>query len=101
MAKFTVIAESAAPVVAKVAGQGEQQGHRILADLSAGKVAKVTPEDNDSIRALKRGITTAAKSEGKEVDMWVVDNVLYVKQVEAVSVAEVKPVKVRKPKAKA
>lgn len=99
MAKFTVIEESSAPIVAKVAGENELLGQDILSQLSAGNVAKITPDENDTIRALKRGITTAANHAGKSVDMWVVDNVLYVKETEAV--AKPKSKGTRKPKAKA
>lgn len=73
----TIIAAEDAP--ADLTKQREAEAESIIKHLSKGNVAKVEPDDGQTLRGLRVGLGRAAKETGVTLQMWDADSVLYVK----------------------
>lgn len=79
MARFEIVDLKEAPPAPKAMTKTAQESLNILQQLTRGKVAKVHPDQGQSIRGLKASLSRVAKNNGIKIEMWDVEGILYVK----------------------
>lgn len=83
MAKVEYIAEKDAPAPPKPLSKSSAQVLEILQGIKDGQVARVTPEENQSIRGLKSSFSRVATGQKLKIQTWNIEgeDVLYVKKL--------------------
>jgi hypothetical protein len=77
--KYDIINEKDAPAAPAKATKSQAEALSIVGQLKKGSVARVEPDEGQTIRGLRANLTRAAKSAGTKIQTWDVDQVLYVK----------------------
>lgn len=77
--KYEFINEKDAPVAPAKKSHTAIEAENILKQLGKGKVAKVEPDDGQTLRGLRVGLGRAAKGAGVKLQTWDEDGILYVK----------------------
>jgi hypothetical protein len=82
MATVEYIAEKDAPAPPKTLSKSAQDTLRMLHGLKDGQVAKVTPDEGQTLRGLKTSFSRVAKGQGIKIQVWGIsgDNHVYVKR---------------------
>jgi hypothetical protein len=81
MATVEIVDAKDAPPPPRPMTKTAQESLAILNQLSKGKVARVTPDEGQTIRGLKASLGRFAKNQGIKAETWDVDGVLYVRLV--------------------
>lgn len=77
--QYQIINEKEAPAAPVKKSAAAAEAESIVKQLGKGKVAKVEPEDGQTIRGIRVGLGRAAKEAGVKLQTWDADGVLYVK----------------------
>ena len=77
--KYQIIDAKDAPAVPGKTSKAAAEAESIIKQLGKGKVARVEPEEGQTIRGLRVALGRVAKSEGLKLQTWDADGVLYVK----------------------
>lgn len=82
MARVEYISESEAPAVPKNLSASAQETLRIINGLKAGTVAKVWPDEGQTLRGLKTSFSRVAKGQNVKLNVWSLqdDDYIYVKR---------------------
>jgi len=83
MAKVEYISDKEAPLPPKTLSKAAQETLRILVGLKDGYVAKVTPEEGQTLRGLKTSFSRIARGQGIKIQVWSIDGEphIYVKKI--------------------
>ena len=79
--QWSIINEKDAPVAPARMSKGAAEANGIIGQLKQGSVAKVTPDDGQTLRGLRANLSRAAKGRGVKLQTWDVEGDLYVKQL--------------------
>jgi hypothetical protein len=77
--KYAIIDAKDAPAVPAKKSKAAEEAERIIKQLGKGKVAKVEPDEGQTMRGLRVALGRVAKSEGVKLQTWDTDGYLYVK----------------------
>jgi hypothetical protein len=80
VADFSVVKESDAPRPARQTGRlaaRMREYEKYVDSVSSGKVGKLVPAKGESPRGIALRVSRAGKRAGKNVNTWVVDDVVY------------------------
>jgi len=83
MANVEYISEKEAPTPPRPLSKGAAETLRIIQGIKDGHVARVTPEESQTIRGLKASFTRVARGQGIKIQTWTVDDdpSLYVRKI--------------------
>jgi len=83
MAQVEYIAEKDAPAPPKPLSKSAAETLRIIQSIPEGKVAKVTPDEGQTLRGLKTSFSRVASSRNVKIQTWSLegDNFIYVKKL--------------------
>lgn len=83
MATVEYISEKDAPIPPKPLSKSAEQSLDILHGIKDGYVAKVTPDEGQSLRGLRASFTRVATTQKMKIQSWSVDgeDALYVKKL--------------------
>lgn len=76
--KVEIINEKDAPAAPAKKSAAAIEAESIVKQLGKGKVAKIEPDDGQTIRGLRVALGRAAKGAGVKLQTWDVDGLLYV-----------------------
>jgi hypothetical protein len=79
--KYDIINEKDAPAAPAKRSDAIIEAESIVKQLGKGKVAKVEPDDAQTLRGLRVGLGRAAKEAGVKLQTWDAEGVLYVKLI--------------------
>jgi len=82
MARVEYIPEAEAPGIPKTLSASAMETLRIIHGLKPGTVAKVWPDENQTLRGLKTSFSRIAKGQGIKLEVWSLegDDYIYVKK---------------------
>lgn len=76
---YELIDERDAPKPPKALSKSARAALEVIKSLKPGKVARVTPQDNQSVRGIKTSLSRVATNNEKKVEVWSIDEVVYIK----------------------
>jgi len=76
---YTIISEKEAPQAPGKVSKSQAEAQSIVSQLKKGSVARIEPDEGQTIRGLRANLSRAAKTNGVKIQTWDVDQVLYVK----------------------
>jgi hypothetical protein len=68
--KVTIINEQDAPTIPKASSKAARESLAVINRLEPGKVAKITPDEGQSIRGIKTSLTRVGSKNGRPVITW-------------------------------
>jgi hypothetical protein len=82
MARVEYISEAEAPAIPKTLSASAQETLRIITGLKSGTVAKVWPDEGQTLRGLKTSFSRVAKGQNVKLNVWSLpdDDYIYVKR---------------------
>ena len=77
--KYAIIDAKDAPAAPAKQSTAAAEAESIINQLSKGKVARIEPDEGQTVRGLRVALGRSAKSSGVKLQSWDADGVLYVK----------------------
>ena len=77
--KYEIIDAIVAPAAPAKKSKAAEEAESIIRQLGKGKVARVEPEEGQTIRGLRVALGRSAKGSGVKLQTWDAEGVLYVK----------------------
>lgn len=75
----TIIDEKEAPAPPKFSSALTLMSLEVLNGLKKGKVARITPDEDETPRGVKQSLARIAKANNTKISLWEVDSVVYAK----------------------
>ncbi len=77
--RYEIIDEKDAPKPPKAVSKSAREVLELINSLKPGKVARVSPQEGQTVRGVKTSISRVASNNQKKIEVWSIDETVYIK----------------------